>query len=390
MNIQNFTPFPASATVNVDKDGRKQLVVVCKGTFCFEDGINNKPPSLNIEQLPIFDSISYFGEPGFSAPRHEGDFSSPRPKCDVILNGSAVAPEGVEITENICSLKLSTINKSLRVIGDRYWFKRGIGEVSLSKPLPFTTKAISYDRAYGGGELNPKKSTAEEEVFTYLINNPVGVGYYPHSKTSELDGKPAPNIEKIDESVKNYTSEKYTPVSFGPIGRNWSPRYQLGGTFDSDWAENRRPFLPLDFDNRFYQCVPEDQQTEYLQGGELVEITGMSPLQHISFKIPELYPDIMLSLFNGKTIDLQSNVDTCLIETDKFRFSLVWRASWPVKGKLSDILNIVVGTPTRAYKRAEMLGKEYKPAGIKSLANVRTTKKECCDNCGNGNPCSGC
>ena len=37
---------------------------------------------------------TFTGEPGFSAPVYEVDFAPRKPRCDVLLVGSAYAPEG--------------------------------------------------------------------------------------------------------------------------------------------------------------------------------------------------------------------------------------------------------------------------------------------------------
>jgi hypothetical protein len=36
----------------------------------------------------------FFGEPGLSAPKYEVDFAPRKPRCDLLLNATAYAPEG--------------------------------------------------------------------------------------------------------------------------------------------------------------------------------------------------------------------------------------------------------------------------------------------------------
>jgi len=50
--------------------------------------------------------------------------------------------------------------------------------------------------------------------------------------------------------------------------RNWEPRYKLAGTYDQKWLDDVFPFLPADFDERYYQAAPEDQQVPWLKGGD--------------------------------------------------------------------------------------------------------------------------
>ena len=77
----------------IDKTGRERLVAVAKGTY----GIPSHPdrePTLLEEQVPLVLTDVFTGEPGFSAPLHEIDFAPRKPRCDVLLNGSAYAAGG--------------------------------------------------------------------------------------------------------------------------------------------------------------------------------------------------------------------------------------------------------------------------------------------------------
>jgi len=47
--------------------------------------------------------------------------------------------------------------------------------------------------------------------------------------------------------------------------------------------------LPADFDERYYQSAPPDQQTDYLRGGEEVELVNLrATAGRAAFKIPKL------------------------------------------------------------------------------------------------------
>ena len=46
------------------------------------------------------------------------------------------------------------------------------------------------------------------------------------------------------------------------MGRGWPGRIEYGGTYDQNWIDNVFPFLPADFDDRYYQMAPPDQQTD--------------------------------------------------------------------------------------------------------------------------------
>ena len=59
--------------------------------------------------------------------------------------------------------------------------------------------------------------------------------------------------------------------------RNWPPRYSYAGTYDQHWIDEVFPFLPADFDDRYYQAAPEDQWIDEPQGGEEVVLVNLTP-----------------------------------------------------------------------------------------------------------------
>jgi len=74
-------------------DGRELLVVVVKGTFSIPKS-PSEVPELAEKQADLVMADEFTGEPGLSAPKYESDFAPFKPRCDVLLNGSAYAPGG--------------------------------------------------------------------------------------------------------------------------------------------------------------------------------------------------------------------------------------------------------------------------------------------------------
>ena len=64
-----------------------------------------------------------------------------------------------------------------------------------------------------------------------------------------------PNTEEAGRPVTSPDSQALLPMSFGPIGRGWDPRYKYGGTYDDKWRDEHFPFLPPDFDEQYYQAA---------------------------------------------------------------------------------------------------------------------------------------
>ena len=44
-------------------------------------------------------------------------------------------------------------------------------------------------------------------------------------------------------------------MALGPLTRSVPRRLKYGGTYDQNWEDNIFPFLPPDFDERYYQQV---------------------------------------------------------------------------------------------------------------------------------------
>ncbi len=59
------------------------------------------------------------------------------------------------------------------------------------------------------------------------------------------------------------------PFGFGFVGRSSPGRAAFAGTYDRRWLDEVCPFLPEDFDHRYYQGAPPDQQYSHFRGGEV-------------------------------------------------------------------------------------------------------------------------
>src|SRR5262245_51324381 len=124
MELINATRMQAGYTMAMQPDGRELLVVAVKGTYLIPD-TPDKEPELAEEQVPLVHTDVFTGEPGFSAPLYEIDYAPRKPRCDVLLNGSAYAPGGKPTTRVNVSLRVATMIKSFDVVGNRVW-QRGL------------------------------------------------------------------------------------------------------------------------------------------------------------------------------------------------------------------------------------------------------------------------
>jgi hypothetical protein len=164
-------------------------------------------------------------------------------------------------------------------------------------------------------------------------------------------------------------------MGFGPIGRNWVPRYPFAGTYDQNWLDHVFPFLPQDFDDRYYQAAPEDQQIDYPQGGEEVQLLNLTPEGRTRFRLPTLGVPVVFFRKQGEPEHQQAVLDTIVIEPDLQRMLLTWRASVALKRNIFEMAQVLVGSMSRAWWRARRLGKTYYPS-IGAMVRSRNAEQE--------------
>jgi hypothetical protein len=339
MQLLNATKMPAGYTLGRESDGRELLVVAIKGTFVIPgSGEVAKPAE---KQAPLVEADVSTGEPGFSAPLYETDYAHRKPRCDVLLNGTAYAPGGKPTDRMTVSLNVGSLRKSFDVVGNRVW-QAGALYIAASKPKPFTTMPISYNNAFGGVD----RSQEDPLKHHYYPLNHAGVGYHEYTSGKYMDGKPLPNTEESGQRISN-PKGKYRPMAFGPVGRAWQPRPKWAGTYDEAWLNDRCPFWPQDFDFQYFQASSPDQHCAYLRGGEQVLLKNLSPEGELAFKLPRISMPVLIVPHQGKDTATMAVIDTLVLEPDQRRFMLTWRASHPLRRNLFEIKEVVIGEKRR-------------------------------------------
>lgn len=354
MDFVNETKVEAGWTLGFEPDGRELLVVAIKATFQIPK--NGEEPELAQEQVSLTEADEFTGEPGFSATLYETDYAHRKPFCDVLLNGSAYAPDGRPTKAVRVTMRVGSMNKSFNVVGDRIW-DRNIISITPTPHRPFIRMPITYDRAYGGADKHPDK---KEKIKTYA-KNPIGVGYHPYSKGKLLKGKPLPTTEEIGKRVKSKNG-KYRPMSFGPIGRNFGSRIPFAGTYDQKWLDNVAPFWPDDFDYRYFQAAPPDQQIPHPKGGEPIILHNLTPEGFTKFFIPQITMPVIFIPYRRENIIKEAALDTIFIEPDQKRFMLTWRLPLPLRKNCFELNQVIAGDMTRSWKwkrKAAAKGKSY-------------------------------
>lgn len=363
MELLNATGMQAGYTLGMEPSGREHLVVAVKGTFSIP--APGKDPELAEEQVPLVEADTFTGEPGHSAPVYETDYPLHKPGCDVLLLGSAYAPDGKPAERVQVGLKIGPMTKTFHVVGDRLW-QVGNAIRPGSHIQPFERMPITYDRAFGGVDdfhENPSKHTA------YMLN-PIGRGYHTELDSSLVDGTPMPNTEEIKRPVDR-PDGKYQPMSFGPVGRGWTPRLKYAGTYDQDWLDNVFPFLPKDFRDDYFQAAPADQQLSYPTGGEEMFLLNLTPEGRTNFRLPNVEVPVVFFQKKGERPETNGTIDTIVLEPDKGTFTVTWRASIPLRKNIFEIVQVLAGHMPRGWWRARDFGKTY----YRSLAELSRERR---------------
>ena len=157
----------------------------------------------------------------------------------------------------------------------------------------------------------------------------------------DMQGLAVPNLEDPAAALEQIGNVSQ-PACLAPIAPSWLPRRGFAGTYDERWQRGRAPYLPDDFDPRFFQCAaPEFAFDRYLQTGEHVQIVGALPDGPIAFTIPESHLSIAVTI-EGSPHHPPANLETLSIEPDENRACFTWRAAVPCDRRALKVQTIVV------------------------------------------------
>jgi hypothetical protein len=312
--LNNQTPFAAERTWVRDKNGAEVWLVAVKGTFdILPDGTT--VPAVQQEEVVI--APEFAGDPQFSSLLNDTDLPHKKLATDVLVQGHAYAPEGRAVTKLSVGLKLANIKKELQITGDRLWLDI-VGGIAINDPQPFIKMPITYERAFGGMDLVDE----DEKQHNWDVRNPAGCGFA--TKAEHLIGKPVPNIEDPNALLKHW-KQRPRPAGFGPIAGHWYPRVKLAGTFDHNWEKTRQPLLPEDFDERYFQSVPEDQQVPgYLKGGEVVQLYNLTSNGKLQFLLPRIFLAFTTYFDDGSNEVHCAVMHTVILKPNVPKVVIVW------------------------------------------------------------------
>jgi hypothetical protein len=341
LQLDNQSPFQASFAVLPDANGIDTAYAFVRGEFnlkgCLLPGDMQELPRLQDE---------YWGAPGTSSMKFPSDITLGKPGTDVLLVGSAKAPEARPVESMSVRLRVTSIDKEIAITGNRTWQKGAFGILKAGKPEPFASMPLRWENAYGGADRIKDDDTTRQ---THEAN-PLGCGFiHPSQRHAAIAGRKLPNLEHPQNRMRSWKNHPVTS-GFGAIAPRWQPRRDLAGTYDEAWQKNRAPYLPKDFNPGFFQTAPADQIVAgHLRGGEPVEIEGVTENgEVVRFQIPACHPAITFCLPDGDHIK-NAVLETVIINTDESRLTLAWAANHPCDKKALQIREIVIQN-TRTFQ----------------------------------------
>ena len=174
-----------------------------------------------------------------SALRYASDFAVYKPRADLLLLGTAHAPDGLAVPSIDVAFRVESFVKPLRIVGERAWHQTEDGTI-VSSPDAVTSMPITQiDHAFGGPNY-PR--------------NPMGRGYQAAN---------APNVENPQRPVRG-PDDAAEPSGFAPLSSAWEPRSVPGGTYDDAWLKDRWPWFPMDFDWGIFQRRPTRPAADWI------------------------------------------------------------------------------------------------------------------------------
>jgi hypothetical protein len=324
LQLDNTTPFAAQLTVFPDAAGVETAYLAVKATFELTGG----EPRVAAVQPALRAADGFWGDPASSSLREVGELHPAKPSTDVLLVGRAIAPQP---DTHIADVRLSVgpVAKTVRVFGDRRWQRRGSGWRP-GEPAAWERMPLRWELAFGSDATNP-----------------VGRGLID-AATLDAQALPLPNLEDPAALIEDESSRP-APACFAPVAPGWLGRRVHAGTYDKAWSEQRAPYLPADFDSRYFQlATPDLVSPQPLSGGESVELAGVTRGAPLRFTLPRVDFETVFH-FAGAALPRPMRLETVLFEPDAGRMQMLWRSHLAVDKKLLRL------------RQVELHGKHHRP-----------------------------
>lgn len=343
MELRNHTPFPGLAFKQYNARSELNGVLALRATFDIRPG---EALTASTGQRPFLLKDEYAGEGQRSHLLRQADFVPFKPGTDVTVLGRAYAPFGRPQPYWLTGIKVGDRQKLLRVHGPRHWRPDGDGW-RMGEAAPASEVPLNYYLAYGGPIPQAAEDDGPQDCCRF---NPLGPGLL-HPELSPRDQPlPAPRIEAAEEPITDWR-QVHQPQGLAPIAPWWRFREQHTGTYDETWLATRHPFLPPDFDYRFYNCAhPDLVFTPWLRGDEEIRLANLlrdAPL--LPFRLPGLRLVCAVHRKTGGTEILAMPLDGVHIDLIRTppQVTLTWRVGFAWREGVRTVEAHVLGPAER-------------------------------------------
>lgn len=343
MEIRNHLPFNVDVRSAMGLDGYDSAALMVKATFQLPRP-DQDFSTIAREQAPWVYADVLTGPEDNPVSLYEAELPYPKPHPEYLIIGSAHSPDGTPQQYLPCGISIGTHTKHLVATGSRQWHAGWLTNQA-DNIKPTLSVPLSHDFAFGG--CDPSCSNGND---AWYEANLAGTGFCRNPSHRQADGLRLPQLEPMDRRFGEPCGS-FPVVSFGPVGRNWSPRKQWAGTYDQEWRANVWPRLPKDFDPLFFQSASKDQWLPAIRAGEQVALKHLTPAQGplgslVEFPLPAMDFRVTVYPRRGAGIAVTLIPDTLVFEPEAERFVVIARLLFPVNEGLLDLTAVVFGDPS--------------------------------------------
>ncbi len=222
LQLENQTPFKATIAVLPDRFGIDTLYVIVKATVTLRPTL-----ALAEEQVPRRWPTSTYGDPATSSLRVASEMHIGKAGTDVLLVGSAWAPDKRPVT------RMQVGDVGCWPAEDDPGHRRS----RLAGWAAVRSAAVRVDATGLGTRL--RRRASERRKVLAEERNPVGCGFAGGRSAGDMQGLAVPNLEDPAAPLQQI-GQVAAPACLAPIAPSWLPRRAFAGTYDERVAAEPR------------------------------------------------------------------------------------------------------------------------------------------------------
>jgi hypothetical protein len=332
----NQTPLPAHLHPHTDSTGRRLTLVISKATWHIHSG-RLAPPE---KQIGIYKQPQRhcLGDFDLDAAQRaalgkreqekviwlDHDLAPPKPRFDLMVAGYVTPPEEHRELKIEAAVLVESRQIQLEAHAPRYWLSSLVRHAaeSVGKRLHRTPMSYAFADWPGGFPLEAEPNHPQQ----------------------------LPWLQRTGTTAHRKRHDKQL-AGFGYWPENVSHRQRHSGTYDEAWVRDRKPRLPQDFDERFFNAAhPDLQWLHPLPPGTEIRLLHLSETPQLHLRMPALGLAAQATTADGTLLPpIKLKPDTLTIEPDQHRMSLVQRTALPV-GQGSQALSSI-----RLYRPRDLM-----------------------------------